>query len=196
MFQHKKLSLFLLAITATASFAFADDVTDSIKEALDNYKNQNYTQAAKDLDFASQLIRQKKGDMLKTVLPEPLEGWNALEATSQAVGAALMGGMTSAEKTYTKDSSSVTVRVTSDSPMIQGMVMMMGNPSFASATGSKAIKVNNQDAILTLQSDGSSGDLNFVLEEKFLITVEGSGVTEKDLVDYATAVSIEKLKSL
>ena len=188
----------LLSLTALlfASGVFADDVTDSINEAVDLYQNGAYRKAASRLDFAAQLIRQKRGESLKAILPEPLQGWTSEKPSSQAVGSAMMGGMVSAERVYKKADCSIIVRVTTDSPMIQGMAMMMSNPAFAKSTGAKVLKVKDQQAIMNFRETSKSGDLNIIAGDTHLITVEGNGITEKDLTDYASAVDYTKLSEL
>ncbi|MDP8217745.1 MAG: hypothetical protein P9M03_03355 [Candidatus Theseobacter exili] len=190
-------NIFLIFIAMLfAGNIFADDVTDSIDEAVDHYKKGQFRKATSSLDFATQLIRQKRGESLKTILPEPLQGWTSEKASSQAMGSAMMGGMISSERMYKKGDSTITIRITTDSPMIQGMVMMMSNPAFASSTGGKAIKVKEQQAIMNFREAGNSGDVNIIANDKFMITVEGNNITEKDLTDYASAVDYEQLKSL
>lgn len=175
---------------------FADDVTDSIDKAVDHYKKGQFRKATSSLDFATQLIRQKRGESLETVLPEPLQGWTSEKASSQAMGSAMMGGMISAEKIYQKGDSSITIRLTTDSPMIQGMLMMMSNPAFASSTGAKVLKIKEQQAIIKFRDADKGGDINIIANDKFLVTIDGNNIAEKDLIDYASSIDFEKFKSL
>ncbi|MFQ5445017.1 MAG: hypothetical protein ACE5EK_10425 [Nitrospinales bacterium] len=109
--------------------AYADDVTDSIMEALQQYKKGDLASAAGNLDYAAQLIRQKKGDQLQTLLPPPLPGWKAEDANSQAIGMAMLGGAVTASRKYRKGGSKVTVSIVTDSPMLQSIMMMFTNPA-------------------------------------------------------------------
>lgn len=83
-----------------SSTGYADDVTDSIGEGLQHYNNNEYSEAVKSLNYASQLIQQKKGKSLESLLPEPLSGWTADNASSEAAGAAMFGGGTTAKRKY------------------------------------------------------------------------------------------------
>ena len=137
-----RLTIFILAVTkfSTLGTSWADEIIESINEALEYYKEGDYTEAVSGLDYAAQLIRQKRASRLEAFLPEPLSGWKAKDVESQAVGQAMFGGMVSAKRQYHKDSSSVTVEITADSPMLQSMVMMFSNPAYATADGGKLKK--------------------------------------------------------
>lgn len=178
-----------------AGAARADDVTDSMEEAMKYYKSGNLAEAMSSLDYASQLIRQKRGGNLQSLLPAPLPGWTAKDATSQAAGAAMFGGAVSAERKYQKGSSNVTVKIVTDSPMLQGMMMMLNNPAVAGAKGGELQKIKGQKAIVKYKPANQRGEIQIVVANRFLVTVEGHGVTQQDLVDYASAIPLEKLES-
>ena len=122
----------------------ADDVTDSIDEAVKAYKAGDFSVAAQSLDAAAQLVRQKRGEQFKALLPEAPKGWTAEEATLQSAGAAMFGGGVSVERHYAKGDASMTVKVITDSPILQGVMMMMGNPMFANADGGKLERIKGQ----------------------------------------------------
>jgi hypothetical protein len=188
-----KVVIFAVLLLASFGLANADEVTDSINEGLQQYKKGEYAAAAGNLDYASQLIRQKRGEQLKTFLPKPLAGWKAKESTSQAVGAAMFGGGVSAERKYHKESSSVTVKIVTDSPLMQSMMVMFTNPMFAASSGGKLEKVNGQKAIVKYSSTNKSGEINIVVVNRFLITIEGNDVTKKELKNYAGSINYKKL---
>jgi hypothetical protein len=185
-----------LALIFFSMPAFADDVIDSINEGLKYYKNGSYSQAAESLNYASQLIQQKKGESLKSLLPEPLKGWDAQEADSQAMGTAMMGGGLSASRSYTKGDSSVEVRIMTDSPMLQAMMMMFSNPMMAASDGGKMEKISGQKAIVKYQQSERSGEINIMAANRFLVTVEGYDISVQDLKAYAGALDYNKLAAL
>jgi uncharacterized protein YdeI (BOF family) len=185
--------------------ALADDVTDAIGEALNQYKQGDYTGAAGTLDFAAQLIRQKKGGELEQALPGPLPGWQAEEASSQAASHAFLGGAVSAARSYTKnvendegyyETPSVTVQIVTDSPALQGMMMLMSNPMFATADGGKLEQISGQRAVVKYNNADRSGEISMVVNNRFLVTVEGSYVTRDELKAYAGAVDFKKLTAI
>ena len=201
MFQRMNASLNVaLAVMALClvlpGFVSADEVTEAIEEGLKQYKDGKYTEATGSLDYAAQLIRQKKSQDLVKLLPEPLSGWTADEGTSEAVGGAMFGGAVTAKKTYRKDSSSVTVEFIADSPMLQGMMMLFTNPAFATADGGRLEKIGGQRAIIKYKPDTKSGEIKIIVAGRFLISIEGDGITKKELKDYAENIDYDKLASM
>lgn len=191
-----KAAILVIALMTFSGFVYADDVTESINEALDAYKDGEYSEAVESLNYASQLIQQKKGESLTSFLPDPLKGWTAKDASSQAMGAAMFGGGVTAERRYVKGKSRVDVKIITDSPMMQGVMMMFSNPMFASSDGGKLEKIKRQKAIVKYNDTREKGEIKIVVANRFLITVEGNKVTKDDLKDYAKAIDYKKLKSL
>jgi hypothetical protein len=163
---------------------------------LKSYQNGKLSDAMNSLSYASQLIGQKKGGDLQAFLPQPLNGWVAEEATSQAMGAAMFGGGVSAERRYNKDSSSVKVQIVTDSPMLQGMMMMLGNPALAGADGGKMEKIAGEKAIVKYNAQDKNGQINLVIVNRFLVTVEGDEVSLADLKAYAGKIDYKKLATI
>ncbi len=193
-------TLYLIALTlvftAWTNSLQADEITDSIDEALQNYKNGDYSDAVANLNYASQLIQQKKGEDLKGLLPAPLKGWTAEDASSQAMGAAMLGGGVTAERQYYKKDSSITIQIVTDSPVLQGVMMMMSNPMFAASDGGKVQRINQQKAIVKYEAGGRSGSIQIVVANRFLVTIEGSDVAKEDLEAYAKAMDYKKMEAM
>lgn len=170
-----------------------DPVIQTIEKALSEYKKQNYSNAASNLDYASQLIRQKKGEALSAFLPEALEGWTANESKSQVTAASLFGGGLTAERAYTKEDATVHITIVTDSPLLQPMIMMFSNPIFAASAGRFEL-INGYKGIIKHQNN--SGDVNIVMNNRFLVTVKGRNVTEDELVDYAKHIDLKGIAEL
>ena len=190
------LAAAFLLMAAVSSPVLADDVTDSINEALKQYHNGEFADAVQSLDYASQLIRQKKGGQLEAFLPEPIPGWKAEAAKSQAMGSAMFGGGVTAERSYVKGDSRVEVKIITDSPMMQGLMMMFSNPMMATADGGKLEKINGEKAIVKYRNDNKDGDINIVIAGRFLITVEGHDVARQDLIAFAQGIDFKKLAAM
>jgi hypothetical protein len=185
----------LLLVTISPAAA-ADEVTDSVNEAMQFYKDGKYSEAASGLNYAAQLVQQKKGAAMESILPEPLSGWTAEAATSQAAGAAMFGGGVSVERRYARDSSTVNIQVVTDSPMLQSMMMMMANPMFATSDGGKLETINGQRAIVKMNTGDRSGQIQLVIASRFLVTIQGDEVSKDDMVDYARAIDYKKMTTL
>jgi len=186
--------LFISVSIFISGAVWADEVTDSIEEGIGYYKEGDFVEAANSLDYASQLIRQKRSGNLEVFFPDPLSGWIAEDIQSQSAGTGFLGGMISAKRTYRKNQSSITAEIIVDSPVIQSMIMVLSNPAFASADGGKLTKIKKQKAILKYQPSGKNGEINIVVAEKYLVNIEGQNVSKDDLVDYASAIDYQKLK--
>ena len=178
------------AITANAS---ADEVMDSINEAVLSYRDGKYTDAVESLDYASQLIRQKRSELLKTLLPEPLKEWTADSASSESTGLAMLGGVLSAKRVYRKGSSRITMEIT-DSPALQNIMAMFTNLMFTTTGGGRLKRIGGQKAMIQYVPDTRDGDVTVMIENRCVLSVKGENVSEQDLIDYASAVNYKKLK--
>ncbi len=183
--------LFILPVTVQA--VEKDPVIQTIEKALSEYKNNDFSNAASSLDYASQLIRQKKGEALAKLLPAPLEGWSANEGSAQVTAASLFGGGLTAQKKYTKDASVVDIAIITDSPLLQSMIMMFSNPIFAASAGQFEL-INGYKGIVNFQNNG--GDVNIVVNNRFLVTLKGRQLTRDDLINYAKTIDLEAISKL
>ena len=181
--------LALLALTSPAVLA-ADDVLDAIDQARKAYQSGDLANAKQSLDLASQLIGQKNAEAFAALLPAPLSGWKADKAQATAVGNTAFGA-TTATRTYTNaKGDSVDVQITGDSAMIVQFATLVANPQIAGAIG-KIVRVGSQRAI----QHNNSGDIHMVINNKYLIVVQGSG-SAADKMAYAQAVDVAKLSKM
>jgi len=194
--SRSKISVLTIVFMMFAVPGYADDVMDSVNEAVEFYKNGEYTDAVESLNYASQLIQQKKGKSLESFLPQPLSGWTAEKASSQAAGAAMFGGGIVTNRQYRKDSSSISIEIITDSPLMQGMMMMFSNPMFAASDGGKMERIKRQKAIVKVDPENKTGDIKIIVANRFLVSIEGNGVTENDLKAYAKAIDYKKMAAL
>ncbi len=190
------VAVIFLIISVASSPAPADDVTDTINKALKQYDSGELTGAVQSLDYASQLIQQKKGKQLEAFLPEPISGWKAEKATSQAMGSAMFRGGIIAERSYDKGDSHVSVKIITDSPMIQGMMMVFSNPIPETSDGGKLEKINGEKAIVKYSNEDKAGTVTVVIPGHFLITVEGDNVDRQDLTAFIQAIEFKKLAAM
>ena len=135
--------LLLMVFCAIAADASSDEVMDSINEAVLSYQDGKYTDAVESLDYASRLIRQKRSELLETLLPEPLKDWTAENASSESTGLAMLGGILSAKRVYRKGSSRVTMEIT-DSPALQNIMAMFTNLMFTTTGGNRLKRIGGR----------------------------------------------------
>ena len=182
--------LLVLAGVGMTATARADDVTDLITKALSAYKAHNTEAAMEALDSAANELRQQRADALKEFLPLPPAGWTADAAQTSAVSAAMLGGGTSASRTYHSGDQKVDVQITTDSPMLQGMAALIDSP-LASASGVKAETVAGRRVSYT-QSD--NGYMTLV-GQKIIVKVDGSKDTpEATLRTFVAAIDFPGLE--
>ncbi|TET87027.1 MAG: hypothetical protein E3J96_06280 [Sulfurovum sp.] len=192
----KKLVLTPLLLASLSTFANADDVVDTLNEAIKSYESGEYSVAVEDLNYALQLIQQKKSKGLEAYLPEALPGWSAKKAESQTAGAGMFGGGISTSREYKKGSSRIKIEIITDSPLLQSMMGIFSNPMFAASDGGKLQRINREKAIVKYNEERRRGDITIVVAKRFLVKVEGQKVSLDDLESYAKAIDFKKLKKL
>ena len=190
----------LLIIVSWGSIpACADEILDSINEAIEAYKEKEYAEAAESLDYAKQLIQQMRSENIMKFLPEALPGWESKTAETQSMG--MLGGMSGVQKEYWKAAEGdqrrkrITINIMADSPIMQGM-MAMFNPAYAGAQGGKLQKIKRNKAIVKYDPDSRSGEANVLVNKSYIVSIKGNSVDKKDLMDYAEAVDYKGLKDL
>ena len=187
------IALFIGVSIFISGAVWADDITDSIEEAIKYYKGGDYAEVTNSLDFASQLIRQKRAKNLEAFLPEPLAGWSAEDIKTTGN---VSGSLISVQRRYRKDQSSVTIEVITDSPSLYSKLKVFSNFAYASADGGRLTLIKKQKAIIKYRPSRKDGEINVVVAKQYLLTIKGREVKETDLVDYASAIDYKKLKKL
>ena len=171
----------------------ADEILTTIDEAVVQYKNGDFNGSASNLEYASQLIRQKKSEALIKVLPDPFSGWEAEPASSQATGTTVFGRSINVSRLYNKNPSNISIEITTDSPLMQSLVMMLHNPVIAGAGGARLETFSEHKGIVQYNETNRSGEVNIVVDERFIVTVKGQEVQQKELIAYAEAVKYSDL---
>jgi len=183
-----------IALMMISSTVVADEIQDVLGEATEAYSKGDYVQVKEDLNYVLELLKQKKGDSLKTMLPEALNGWIAEDAKTETAGSAMFGGGTSIDRIYKKDDSKITISIITDSPLMQSIGMMIANPMFAS--GGKLKRINREKTMIKYNPKQQSGEVTLIVDKRFMISVKGINITEEDLINYTKAIDFKKLKSL
>ena len=184
-----------LALAATVSPLGADDATDNIDAAKAAYEAGNYSEALTALDTANQFIRQKKAEGVVKLLPDAPKGWEAGEPESEAAASSLLGGGVTVKRTYTRESSNVTIKIQSDSAVMQ-YAAMFSNPMLLSASGAKMETIKGQRVTVEFKSGADNGAIKAVVDNRYLVEFEGDGVTVDDLRTFAKAFDFAKLAAM
>jgi hypothetical protein len=186
MIVFRTIAAVALAVSVCGTAGAADDVLDALEQARKSYQSGDLASAKQSVDFASQLIGQKNAENFAALLPNPLPGWKAERVQTAAVGAMMLGASVASRNYSSGNGDTIEVQITGDSAMVMQFATFFTNPQIAGAIG-KLIRVGNQRAIQT-----ADGDINMVIGNKFLVTVQGSG-SVADKIAYAQAVDIIKL---
>ena len=191
-----KLKVIFLALILSTCFmvsGYADEVTTIIKDALKQYKNGDYVEATNNLEYATQLIRQKKQDKLQLSLPAPFDGWIGKSEAPQADGTAMLIGGTSAKRNYYRGPSIITIGIIADSPFLQSIMTLFNVPLIATASGGKLEIIKGQKAIVTYKPTDKQGEIRIIVAGRILITLNGTNVSKEDLIAYAKAVDYKQI---
>ena len=189
-----QIVLALTIILCASPLAAEDNILGAIEVAVRQYQAGDYTGASSNLDYASQLVRQRKSEKMKDLLPEAPAGWQAGEASSQALGTAVLGGGVTVSRDYTRGTSILTVEIVSDSPVLQSVLMMINNPLFAGAGGGKLETLQGQRAVVKYDTSKKRGEVYVVVASRFIVTIKGRQVARDDLLAFAQVVDYESLE--
>lgn len=163
-----RVSVAAFALIAAAALpAAADEVTDTLQNAIEAYNNGDIQYALEELDYAKSLISAMKTAAFSSFLPEAPKGWTREIDTDINRGLAMMGGGVGAEAEYTDGKHTFTIKMMADSPLIAGFLGMMTN---ASVMGIKIERVGREKYM------NQDGDLSAVVANRVLIQAEGAPV--------------------
>lgn len=185
----KSYAAALAAILIFSGPLHADEISDTIQEALTAYQKGDLAHTKQTLDYASQLIASKNAENLIALLPEPLPGWSAEAGESQSAGMAMFGGGLQASRVYTKDDQTVEMNFLGDSPLLAQFISIFANPAMAGAMG-KPLRLGTQMAL-----EDKDGEIKMVVANRFLVTISGSG-SRDDKLAYAKAIDLNALTKL
>lgn len=171
--------------------ASPDEINEAIKTATKHYKDGELSQAIAQLDYASTLIRQEKGEQVKQAFPAAPSGWEAEDAEAEVAGAAMFGGGISASRSYYNDEQRIEMQLMMDSPMLQAFSMMLSNPSMIAMSGGKITKVQGIQAVQKVE-DGEM-ELQFVTASGAMVTLTGDSSAKNTILALANAIDLKKL---
>jgi len=184
--------LVLLTGWACVPPARADQVADDIAKAAAAWQAHDSQGTLAALTAAAGVLRQARADALETLLPVPLPGWTADPAKTSAVSAEMLGGGTSASRTYHDGTQQVDVQITTDSPMLQNMAALLSSP-YAQAAGAKTVTIGGHPVSYT-ENDNSFMAL---IADKIIVHVSGNKDTpEATLRTFVAAIGFDAAKKL
>ena len=187
---HKTIITSLLCASLQL-MASETEINDAIDAATKHYKAGELSQAIAQLDYASTLIRQEKGEQVKLAFPDAPAGWQAEDASSEVAGAAMFGGGITAARNYYNDEQRIEMQLMMDSPMLQAFSMMLSNPSMIAMSGGKLTKIQGIQAVQKV--DGDQLEIQFVTPMGAMITLNGDNTAQSTMLKLANAIDLQKL---
>lgn len=184
-----RLAATVILALALALPARADDVEDSIDAALQAYRAGDIKSAKDELDFAAQLLGQRKAQELQSLLPGPLPGWerqDADEGDAQAMTA--LGGGQMAGASYTSGSDSVEIQIMADNQMVTAMGAMFSSAAMMGSMGTVK-RIGGEKVVVT-----RDGEVQALVGGRFMVQITGSADTETKQA-YFEAIDLEALKA-
>ena len=187
--------LMITALMATSISASADGVEDQINLGLESYKKKDYKAALDDLNYAVAQIQEKLNAKNATLLPEPLDGWTATEVENNAGGMAMMGGGTHMSRMYQHEHESLEISITSGSPMVAGVLMMINNPMMLSS--SPNMKPYRYKRIKGMQQvSGNRVETTLALAGQIMIQINATNLADRAVIErYLDAMDFERIQS-
>ena len=138
---------------------------------------------------------------LKELLPADADGLPRKEASGEKNGA--MGfAISTAEGKYANDDQSETIELTiidgGGSPMMMGMAAwsMIEVDKESDGGYEKTTKIGDNKAYEKYDNDGKSGEINVLVNKRFVVTAKGRGVSMDKLKDALNDIDLDKLASL
>jgi hypothetical protein len=188
------LPLATVALLLTPMIAAADEIEDALNAALTAHKGGDLKATTAAVQKAVGLLQTKAAAGLSAALPSEIGIWKAGKLESQSLEGA--GGGHSLRRSYRhgeKDKGEErrgTVVVTVDSPLLEKVASFLTNPEIGALLGAKPVTVGKHKAVHIEKQ----GIIQFIVNQRFLVAVEGKKLKKEELLEIAQGVLTEHLK--
>lgn len=177
-----------------ASAATADEIEDALNAALTAHKAGDLKATTTAVQKAVGFLQTKAAAGLSAALPSEIGIWKAGKLESQSLEGA--GGGHSLRRSYRhgdKDKGEErrgTVVITVDSPLLEKVTSFLTNPEIGALLGAKPVSVGSHKAVYIEKQ----GILQFIVNQRFLVAVEGKKLKKEELLIIAQGIKTEVLK--
>jgi len=173
--------------------ARAEEVLEAMEHARRDYLAGEKCSAERWLERARRLVRRKEIERLLAVLPEAPEGWDPGEPTHLDVDRVFFGGGLSVERSYHKGESEVRVSIITDSPVVQGLNMLLSSPMLLALRGVNIEMFGGEEAIVSFCEEGLYGEITVPVKGRYFVTVQGEDISLDDMRHFAELVVYHEL---
>lgn len=184
----KPLRLIILIAALFPLNLRADEIEDALHAALNFYREGKLNEAAAQLDTATKALNAKQGLTVAAVLPDEINGWKGGKIDTGSL--ASLGGGQTIERSYRKGDKKAVISIVADSPALNQISAFIANPAIGSLLGMKAKKVGG----ITAMMQPKEGLLQFAVNERHLVAVQGKKLTENELAELAAGVKVDLLQ--
>jgi hypothetical protein len=170
-----------VVLVALSGSVRADNVTDLLQSAEQNYQSGKYAKALEDLEWAKKEISKRHLEELKKYLPANVEGY-----TQEDPSTGSMMAVNACSRTYTQVGTGNTIEVNIISAGAEsGMGAFMGMAAAMGAMGGmggEMILSHGKRGSLVVDAAGKSATATFTLARNVIVTIEGNGFTDGEEV--------------
>ncbi len=196
---YKNLKFYCLLILASASFLIAQsgNIKTITDKAVQEYENGNYSAAIKDMERALDIMKQKQGKELNSLLPKVLPGWTKGKSSFQPMDPRGIVSGQVVEQTYNKGNGFVTATLILEAPMVKDIKQTLNNPQLAqNRNGAKIELISNKKALVRYQDDQREGEISMLANSTTVAVVYGKNVSLRDLKNYAKTFKFSRISKI
>ncbi len=177
--------------------ALADTVLDQIDTARRAYLAGEPGVATEALNVAIIQIQQQQTEKQLQLFPEPLPGWSADDAGTEATGfmAALTGKVLTRSYRQTETGAELVMTISANSPFLGFISGLMQTPLFTQgADGLGAYEHKGYRGLLEPQENGAT-KLSLIIGNSILLQLEGRQGADAEILEaYLNAMDLKSLE--
>ena len=197
MYLSFKNIIILLVISTSILIAQSGTVKALTDKAIKEYQNGDYSAAISDLEHALDIMKQKQGKELNSLLPQTLPGWTRGESSSQPMDPRGIVGGHIVEQTYNKGNGFVTATLILEAPMVNEVRSTLNGPqSFQNGNDGKIELISNKKALVRYQENEKQGEISMLASSTTVAVVYGKNVTLRELKNYAKLFKFSKISKI
>lgn len=193
------LPLAAMLLAAAPPPVWADSVTDQIDQGRKLYEQGDVGGALAELEFAVQELKGKQSAAYLATFPAAAAGWTLEQASGNDAAAVPFLGNT-ASRTYRAQSGGGTIeaQLMTGGSLMSGLAAMFMNPQvMAAQPNAKRVRIGRDNAVVTYDPSGRSGQLMLDVGGKVTIMLEGKDIANGDpLVELANRWDLKKVREV
>lgn len=197
MYLSFKNIIFLLVISTSILIAQSGSVKILTDKAIKEYQNGDYSAAIKDMERALEIMKQKQGNELNSLLPQTLPGWTRGESSSQPMDPRGIEGGHVVEQTYNKGNGFVTATLILEAPMVNDVRRTLNTPqSSQNGNDGKIELISNKKALVRYHENEKQGEISMLASSTTVAVVYGNNVTLRELKNYAKLFKFSEISKI